>query len=222
MFGNLSGSRGRGKAGTVWDTEKGREKDQGRCGAPSGVSFQPMHPTRDGLIGDRAFPEVNTVCVSAGDSRTISSEAAHNPDLASKFVFWSRPGSPGRLSRTAARPRRRPYWGYCMGPEVVAAANSPTRPSPHWLNQSVRPCAPAGARPSPHAASLGCQIPCGALHRYRPLVCNTVNPPARKPVWVTPPPPRSATGTRRGSPNSHKYFGGVAPFGWISDCAPRG
>jgi hypothetical protein len=36
-----------------------------------------MHPTRDGLIGDRAIPERNTVGVSAVDSRTISSEVAH-------------------------------------------------------------------------------------------------------------------------------------------------
>ena len=89
---------------------------QGRCVAPGGVLFlQPMHPTRDGLIGDRAFPERNTVGVSPGDPRTIPSEAAHNPDLAGKLVFWSRPGSPGRLSRTAARWWRRPLKGILHG-----------------------------------------------------------------------------------------------------------
>ena len=48
-----------------------------------------MHPTRDGLIGDRAILARNTVGVSAVDSRTIPSEAAHNPVITSKPGFWS-------------------------------------------------------------------------------------------------------------------------------------
>ena len=77
--------------------------------------MQSMHPTRDGLIGDRAILARNTVGVSAVDSRTIPSEAAHNPFLTSKPAFWSQPGSPGRRSRTAARRWRRPPWGILYG-----------------------------------------------------------------------------------------------------------
>ena len=104
-------SEGRGAFGARWKCEP----FWGWCGAWGGVHGQSMHPTRNGPIGDRAILERNTIGVSAVDSRTISSEVAHNLVITRKPVFWSQPGSPGRRSRAAAHRWRRPHKGILHG-----------------------------------------------------------------------------------------------------------
>ena len=78
--------------------------------------FSPLiHPTCDGPIGDRAFREGNTVGVSATESRAVTSEVAHAPDLTGKSVFWNQPGSPGSPFPDLRRYRRIPHHGNTAG-----------------------------------------------------------------------------------------------------------
>ena len=105
-----------GEGREKFGTQANCERSQGRCGAWGGRSFYAFYaPNSRWADRGQSYPGGNTVGVSTVDSRTIPSEATHNPVLTSKPGFWSQPGSPGRRSRIAARRWRRAPKGILHG-----------------------------------------------------------------------------------------------------------
>ena len=105
---------GEGRAG------RARRAEQASGGSSSFVAgrakiFPPHSSNKRWADRGQGFPGGNTVGVSTMESRAVTSEVAYAPELASKPVSWNQPGSPDRLSRTAAPRERRPHHGNTVG-----------------------------------------------------------------------------------------------------------